>query len=449
MVAAQYIITPWRTPSDLLSVRQALYTPPDTPSHLHAIKLIAAWKLRGNLPHAVESSGLLFSAAAFHTSKTSRNLENAVQTHNDPGSNFAIRAAYTQALSRFVTGFADVGRHRAGLTQSMQEVAKSIHLPTRFVEMRHEATHGEMPNLDRLRTMTTEALHWLWQTYWARLDQDIESAGAARREAQAKKVDEDTAHRDELRKVLKTFRSKRVAAIGAAAKGRGQSEKTLVVSTVEQCVAIGCRDTAPAFVELLVDEQLMLPTKTDKFRYAGPRCVYSRSLTICSISGHTSATISIWDKLLVALVSKYKSLLELLLEHMVQALLLVDLDTVDPRTIFAEWIRHISCHSALWRETASWAGVPQADNALQLCCLHPNATTTRLAASLLDIKRDSGDEPFVQRWQTIIESCNLGSQADESSLDTHNDHMPLSLQPGWHRDNTTWRPTPIGVPSTA
>jgi ribosomal biogenesis protein LAS1 len=47
-----------------------------------------------------------------------------------------------------------------------------IGLPLSFVELRHEAAHRELPSLVLLRSYTNRALEWLWDYYWARIDQN-------------------------------------------------------------------------------------------------------------------------------------------------------------------------------------------------------------------------------------------------------------------------------------
>ena len=97
-----------------------------------------AWKLRSNLPHAVESTALLVDAILHHD-----------LTHN---SIFSIRAVYSAAFTRFVTGFCDIGRNRERTLEpsSMLEIAKQIGMPVEFVALRHEATHEELPSVQRL-----------------------------------------------------------------------------------------------------------------------------------------------------------------------------------------------------------------------------------------------------------------------------------------------------------
>lgn len=44
--------------------------------------------------------------------------------------------------------------------------ALDLGLPASFVELRHEATHRELPSLTVLRDSTGRSLEWLWGFYW-------------------------------------------------------------------------------------------------------------------------------------------------------------------------------------------------------------------------------------------------------------------------------------------
>lgn len=56
--------------------------------------------------------------------------------------------------------------------------AAMIGLPLSFVELRHEAAHRELPSLVLLRSYTNRALEWLWDYYWARIDQGVSVSAA-------------------------------------------------------------------------------------------------------------------------------------------------------------------------------------------------------------------------------------------------------------------------------
>jgi ribosomal biogenesis protein LAS1 len=51
----------------------------------------------------------------------------------------------------------------------MYSIAKTIGLPATYVELRHQATHEELPSLSKLRTATQKALRWIWVYYWVHL----------------------------------------------------------------------------------------------------------------------------------------------------------------------------------------------------------------------------------------------------------------------------------------
>ena len=48
----------------------------------------------------------------------------------------------------------------------MYAKAQQIGLPALFVDLRHEAAHGDMPSLTNLRGAAKRALQWLWDDYW-------------------------------------------------------------------------------------------------------------------------------------------------------------------------------------------------------------------------------------------------------------------------------------------
>lgn len=264
MPTPQYIITPWRDDSELQQVCASLYKPTSPTDHAQGIARVQAWKLRGNIPHAVESAGQLFSAAKFHNVTIERQAHDT-DPNNAVADSFAIRATYTLALSRFVTGFADVGRHRDGAGQTMQEVARGLGLPATFVEIRHEATHEAIPTLDRLQKATTEALHWLYVMYWIRFDAARQRDAAA---AAPQPAPPDLRSVCKLTDKLKAFRARRLAAL--ARKKTSKSKDTLhkdVQETAKMCKAMidkGDIDIQE-LAEVLIGDRLIIPSKLDRY----------------------------------------------------------------------------------------------------------------------------------------------------------------------------------------
>ncbi|OJJ51020.1 hypothetical protein ASPZODRAFT_127016 [Penicilliopsis zonata CBS 506.65] len=155
------VFTPWKDESALLAVRNEFYPPPgyNGPDHRsHACKIVALWKQKGTLPHPVEATALLTDAIL----------------HDDAERNsvFSIRATYSAAFCRFVTGLVDSKLH--GQRKTMFARAMDLGLPASFVELRHEATHRELPSLVVLRKAASRSLDWLWGYYWG----ELSSSGA-------------------------------------------------------------------------------------------------------------------------------------------------------------------------------------------------------------------------------------------------------------------------------
>lgn len=250
---SRYTITPWRTQKDLLLVRQQLYgvgrdansSSTTSESQRTAVSRILAWKLRGNLPHAVESTALLTDAVLHHNSATAET------------SSFSIRAVYSAAFTRFVTGFCDIGRsrERALDPRSMLDIARQIGMPEDFVALRHEATHDEMPGLKRLMDASSDALAWLWTVYWSRLEEPVDE--------KAERGEGSDSARDELGGLLKEFRRQRRDALRNGQKREVQilEIEAAATSCIERCG--GSEQELKEVASCLVNERLLLPASRE------------------------------------------------------------------------------------------------------------------------------------------------------------------------------------------
>ena len=69
------------------------------------------------------------------------------------------------SILRFVNGLLDPAQ-QSSLAISMHTLARNINLPVSFVEIRHAATHENLPSLAVLRMAASRALGWLWSNYW-------------------------------------------------------------------------------------------------------------------------------------------------------------------------------------------------------------------------------------------------------------------------------------------
>ncbi|KAK0728097.1 Las1-like-domain-containing protein [Lasiosphaeria miniovina] len=187
----QYIFTPWRERGELLAVRRQFYPnrnnddddsqqrqtipPQNGDAHTEqqqnqqrAVARVSVWMHRGNCPHMVESTALLTAAILGDQQLVASPAAAADDWLAGGGPVYAVRAAYSAAFSRFVTGLLDSHQDKQR-KMSMYGVAKSVGLPATFVELRHQATHEQLPSLTRLRAAARQALDWIWDYYWKHL----------------------------------------------------------------------------------------------------------------------------------------------------------------------------------------------------------------------------------------------------------------------------------------
>ncbi|KAK4630839.1 Pre-rRNA-processing protein las1 [Fulvia fulva] len=366
---ARYTITPWRHHSDLLKVRQQLYgRSKDGQDHRrHAVNRVLAWKLRGSLPHAIESTALLIDAILHHASSAS----------NSP---FSIRAVYTAAFTRFVTGFCDIGRNKERSLEpsSMLDIAKQIGMPVEFVALRHEATHEEMPGIGRLVKVTERALKWLWEVYWSKLPEDESAEIVAASLASLK---------DEARRLLKEFRMTHREALRAKQSVVAQDS---VSRTSEVCRSLCGNSNAKmsAFVEVLIQDRLLSPSKR-------------------KLGALMDGAFLIWDPLLKDIARKQRRFIPCLVTGILEA---VGASSSAPaardvdKEALSQWLIQIDFDEN-WM--ASRSDHEQHDLEVEIwkwCTLHANHWTSWLGQKL----EQHNDAQIPGEWAELLQASRLG-----------------------------------------
>jgi hypothetical protein len=76
-----------------------------------------------------------------------------------------IRLMYSMAIVRGVNGLVDPSQ-QGFFADSVMSLASKIGLPSWFVDLRHEATHAQLPSLNILRNAATSLLKWYRHHYW-------------------------------------------------------------------------------------------------------------------------------------------------------------------------------------------------------------------------------------------------------------------------------------------
>ncbi|GAQ78540.1 hypothetical protein KFL_000140610 [Klebsormidium nitens] len=129
-----------------------------TAENQRGLNRVAAWRYRGRVPVAVESTAELVEI---------RLRDSSLGCH--PAAALpeqSLRCLYAMSLVRFINGVTDQGQKgRAAIP--VATLAEAAGLPRLLVDIRHEAVHNELPSLPLLRMAGQQALSWLEANYWS------------------------------------------------------------------------------------------------------------------------------------------------------------------------------------------------------------------------------------------------------------------------------------------
>lgn len=137
---------------------------------------VAAWRARGRVPLGVDSTSCLVEAQL-------RDRAASAAVAGAPGAapSFAgsseseLRLQYAMAVVRMVNGIADSAQ-RGRIAASVASLAAAAGLPRILVDLRHEATHNELPSLAALRLAAQHGLAWLQGNYWQRQSDHVHAS---------------------------------------------------------------------------------------------------------------------------------------------------------------------------------------------------------------------------------------------------------------------------------
>ncbi|KAE8377329.1 Las1-like-domain-containing protein [Aspergillus bertholletiae] len=393
---SKVIFTPWKEKSELQSVRNQFYPPPtyDGPDmRSRACATVAAWKLRGNLPHPVEATALLTDAIL----------------HDDARKNsiFSIRATYSAAFCRFVTSLVDSKLH--GQRKTMFQRAIDLGLPASFVELRHEATHRELPSLTVLRNAAQRSLEWLWDYYWAKSDVTVGFAPDS--------VDDDV---EPVKAAVRACMAEVTGETGASEPPRKKRKVQVLSGVATQLVSV-CKSSgkgAVAISEILVEDEVLV---------SGGR----------KLGTSLDDEFARWDHFLQVIVEGYPAFLTALVEAMVDVLAFAGSATKEDAYCEGAymWLDHILC-SSQWeskRRLLSFAYV------LSACEQNSNHWTDMLKVRIRDMDNNLpgshvGQGELSGKDRNTPQCLHTGTSHDLDSLESM----------GWEVVDT-WDCRPLGI----
>ncbi len=114
---------------------------------------INMWRTRCKVPLYVDCTANIFKSLLDHRMNTSSKSPNV------------YRLSYSMSIVRLVNGVVEK-EQRGQYAQAVSGIAERIGLPRSLVDLRHEATHGDLPSLTRLNAAAIMALEWLHNRYW-------------------------------------------------------------------------------------------------------------------------------------------------------------------------------------------------------------------------------------------------------------------------------------------
>ena len=337
-----------------------------------------------------------------------------------------IRASYSHAFARFVTGFCDI-QQPSMTRKTMYEMAKLIHLPEAFVTLRHRIVHHQKtPTLKTLELNTAVALGWLRSSFWKR----IHNPDKLPLEQIAEEPTMEEAH--QIQAILKQYLKARKNEIRNGEPAEEDESAAAYTSTKSLLMLCDAQAGSQNYAaSILVGDSLIFPTQNQG-------------------SPNMRGAYEIWDPLLNEM--SYHTRLKFaycIINRLHQ--ILIELPRVrevhDTRRMIAvEWL----CH--LLEPGSSMCGgtflTEQRDKVMENCFLHPNYWNSQLAAKLID-----GAEPhFKRKWRSYLDDTTKdddGMKSDHSDEGDFNKdgRMVYSLPSevgGWSRVEP-WTPTRIGT----
>lgn len=171
-------MVPWTGMEEWRYVAKAVYVH-DTCAHSleEAVKYLQVWCIRGNVPPAVETTYSLLSIKKalrdYIDGEKSRMDENGFLSPKEDADIYggnaythrSIRLALAMAIVRFVNEVVDP-EQQGQYAKPVSYLAERMSIPRILVDIRHAATHDELPELEYLLMGLEMTLNWLKEHYW-------------------------------------------------------------------------------------------------------------------------------------------------------------------------------------------------------------------------------------------------------------------------------------------
>ncbi|KAJ0406126.1 hypothetical protein P43SY_008377 [Pythium insidiosum] len=167
----------WRDWHEWQDVHEGLFSD-DVYAQRRAVAHVAAWRSRGDVPIAVNATAQLVEIGVHE--RLAGHHQHAIGATTR--SHMEISLMYATAIVRCVNGLVDCSQ-KGTYAMAVSALAQRIGIPLWIVDLRHEATHNQLPSLSVLRFAADHLLAWLRTNYWFKQEDAIR--GPVRRVAEA------------------------------------------------------------------------------------------------------------------------------------------------------------------------------------------------------------------------------------------------------------------------
>lgn len=151
-------------------VREGLFANHSPNQQQHALQMVNMWRLRGNLPHSVDSTAnfveIRLNDPLFQLASDKETMKDSSSSSSSSSTSAtSLRMLYSMAIIRAVNGLVDPGQ-QSYFAQSVLVLAEKLGLPGWIVELRHDGTHKQLPSMTVLRAAAQYMIDWYDRNYW-------------------------------------------------------------------------------------------------------------------------------------------------------------------------------------------------------------------------------------------------------------------------------------------
>lgn len=154
-----YKLVPWLNWDEWNFVRESLFSSSKEDVAL-AMRRISTWQSRGCVPAVINCTVDFIDAQQKDPFFSSSGNPISETSHADK----LLASLYSMACIRLVNAVIEKTRKRNEI--SISEAAAQICLPRMLIDLRHEASHKDLPSAQLARHASVKALDWLKSYYW-------------------------------------------------------------------------------------------------------------------------------------------------------------------------------------------------------------------------------------------------------------------------------------------